>query len=130
MASGTGTGKRAFGRAARAPANGSRARGAERRSDLCGRRGPRRHARMRASLEEQEGAAEVLDSAELEKREIQDLLAKPYKFGFVSDIESEQIPKGLSEETVRRISAKKKVSRRDAPSRRGARDTGGRARET
>ena len=83
---------------------------------------------MRASLEEQEGAAEVLDSAELEKREIQDLLSKPYKFGFVSDIESEQIPKGLSEETVRRISAKKKVSRRDAPSWPGARDTGARER--
>lgn len=30
-----------------------------------------------------------------------------YKFGFTSDIESEKIPKGLSEDTVRRISAKK-----------------------
>lgn len=30
-----------------------------------------------------------------------------YKFGFTSDIESDKIPKGLNEETVRRISAKK-----------------------
>ena len=50
---------------------------------------------------------EELDSGELEKREIEDILAKPYKFGFVSDIESEAIPKGLSEETVRLISKKK-----------------------
>ena len=48
-----------------------------------------------------------MDSVEAEKREIADILAKPYKFGFVSDIESEAIPKGLSEETVRLISAKK-----------------------
>lgn len=34
-------------------------------------------------------------------------LKKDYKWGFVSDIESESIPKGLSEETVRLISAKK-----------------------
>ncbi len=30
-----------------------------------------------------------------------------YKYGFVTDIETESIPKGLSEETVRLISAKK-----------------------
>jgi Fe-S cluster assembly protein SufB len=30
-----------------------------------------------------------------------------YKFGFTSDIESDKIPKGLNEDTVRRISAKK-----------------------
>ena len=35
------------------------------------------------------------------------MLAKPYKAGFVTDIETETIPKGLSEETVRIISAKK-----------------------
>lgn len=39
--------------------------------------------------------------------EIQKLLNKPYKWGFSSDIESEKIPKGLSEDTVRLISAKK-----------------------
>uniref|UniRef100_A0A0D6R7X3 Fe-S cluster assembly protein SufB n=1 Tax=Araucaria cunninghamii TaxID=56994 RepID=A0A0D6R7X3_ARACU len=35
-------------------------------------------------------------------------LKKDYKWGFVSDIETESLPKGLSEETVRLISAKKK----------------------
>ena len=34
-------------------------------------------------------------------------LAGDYKYGFVSDIESEFAPKGLSEEVVRFISAKK-----------------------
>ena len=35
------------------------------------------------------------------------LTNREYKYGFVTDIESETIPKGLSEETVRLISAKK-----------------------
>lgn len=34
-------------------------------------------------------------------------LAGEYKYGFVTDIESELLPKGLSEDTVRFISAKK-----------------------
>ncbi len=38
---------------------------------------------------------------------IRDLAEREYKWGFVSDIESESVPKGLSEETVRMISAKK-----------------------
>ena len=42
-----------------------------------------------------------------ERKTIQKLLNKPYEFGFKSDIESVAIPKGLSEETVRIISAKK-----------------------
>ncbi len=37
-----------------------------------------------------------------------ELLAnKEYKYGFVTDIESDMIPRGLTEETVRLISAKK-----------------------
>jgi Fe-S cluster assembly protein SufB len=36
-----------------------------------------------------------------------DLAQSEYKYGFVTDIETESIPKGISEETVRRISAKK-----------------------
>jgi Fe-S cluster assembly protein SufB len=36
-----------------------------------------------------------------------DLAAQKYKYGFVTDIESETAPKGLSEDTVRFISAKK-----------------------
>src|SRR5206468_5406382 len=38
---------------------------------------------------------------------IEVLTNKEYKYGFVTDIESETIPKGLSEDTIRLISAKK-----------------------
>ncbi len=39
---------------------------------------------------------------------IRELAAREYKWGFVSDVESESVPKGLNEETVRLISAKKR----------------------
>src|SRR6186713_2342021 len=38
---------------------------------------------------------------------IQELVNQPYKHGFVTDIESDTAAKGLSEETIRFISAKK-----------------------
>ena len=38
---------------------------------------------------------------------LQNLIDQPYKHGFVTDIESETAPKGLSEETIRLISHKK-----------------------
>ena len=38
---------------------------------------------------------------------LQNLVNQPYKHGFVTDIESDVAPKGLSEETIRMISAKK-----------------------
>src|SRR5579863_7078614 len=38
---------------------------------------------------------------------IEDLANKEYKYGFVTDIETETIPRGLNEEIVRTISAKK-----------------------
>jgi Fe-S cluster assembly protein SufB len=38
---------------------------------------------------------------------VQSLVNQPYKYGFVTDIETEKIPKGLSEDVVRLISAKK-----------------------
>jgi Fe-S cluster assembly protein SufB len=38
---------------------------------------------------------------------LQSLIDQPYKHGFVTDIESETTPKGLSEETIRLISRKK-----------------------
>jgi Fe-S cluster assembly protein SufB len=38
---------------------------------------------------------------------LQNLVNQPYKHGFVSDIESDVAPKGLSEDTIRMISAKK-----------------------
>ncbi|MBW4489625.1 MAG: Fe-S cluster assembly protein SufB [Trichocoleus desertorum ATA4-8-CV12] len=38
---------------------------------------------------------------------VKTLVNQPYKYGFVTEIESETLPRGLSEETVRLISAKK-----------------------
>ncbi len=38
---------------------------------------------------------------------IRDLAQREYKWGFVTDIEEERVPKGLSEDTIRLISAKK-----------------------
>src|SRR6185437_6654262 len=45
--------------------------------------------------------------AAVETREKVSALGEKYKYGFVTDIEMERAPKGLSEETVRYISAKK-----------------------
>jgi Fe-S cluster assembly protein SufB len=39
--------------------------------------------------------------------EIQDLANREYKYGFVTDVESDTVPPGLSEDVVRAISAKK-----------------------
>jgi Fe-S cluster assembly protein SufB len=39
---------------------------------------------------------------------IRDLAEREYKWGFISDIESESVPKGLNEDTIRLISAKKR----------------------
>ena len=50
-------------------------------------------------------------STELEKKNIEKLdqiVQQDYKYGFVSNIESEKFPKGLNEEVVRLISQKKK----------------------
>src|SRR3954447_20331342 len=38
---------------------------------------------------------------------IRDLAQREYKWGFISDIEEDRVPKGLNEETIRLISAKK-----------------------
>ncbi|MBT3766548.1 MAG: Fe-S cluster assembly protein SufB [Rhodospirillaceae bacterium] len=48
------------------------------------------------------------DQAQQQKDELSEQLAgQKYKYGFVTDIESDQAPKGLSEDIVRFISAKK-----------------------
>jgi Fe-S cluster assembly protein SufB len=38
---------------------------------------------------------------------IEDLATREYKYGFVTDVEAEELPPGLNEDIVRRISAKK-----------------------
>jgi Fe-S cluster assembly protein SufB len=49
----------------------------------------------------------AMSSAALETKETVAGLGEKYKYGFVTDIEMERAPKGLSEDTVRFISAKK-----------------------
>ena len=39
---------------------------------------------------------------------IDEIVSQPYKYGFITDIETEKIPKGLNEDIVRLISSKKK----------------------
>ncbi|MEO0808399.1 MAG: Fe-S cluster assembly protein SufB, partial [Cyanobacteria bacterium J06643_4] len=38
---------------------------------------------------------------------VQSVVSQPYKYGFVTDIEADSLPRGLSEEVIRAISAKK-----------------------
>ena len=47
------------------------------------------------------------NTSKSEGEKIQDMLNKPYKWGFTTDIETSTIPKGLNEDTVRLISSKK-----------------------
>ena len=47
------------------------------------------------------------ESPKNEQSAIEDVVLNEYKYGFVTDIESESAPKGLSEDIVRFISSKK-----------------------
>jgi hypothetical protein len=69
----------------------------------CGRR-RRAGPPARASAATREDSAHSLDA---EKRDIQQMLNRPYKYGFQTFIDSETFPKGLDEDVVRAISAKK-----------------------
>jgi hypothetical protein len=55
----------------------------------------------------EEVAGQVASETGSEKAQISEFLKREYKAGFVTDIQSESIPRGLSEDTVRLISAKK-----------------------
>ena len=46
-----------------------------------------------------------------EDKILQEVTGAEYKYGFTTDIESDKIPKGLNEDIVRLISAKKKRAR-------------------
>ena len=39
---------------------------------------------------------------------LDDIVATPYKYGFTTDLETEQFEKGLSKEVVEKISSKKR----------------------
>jgi len=42
-----------------------------------------------------------------EVKQLEEIANKDYKFGFVTDIEADTLPKGLNEDIIRRLSAKK-----------------------
>ena len=48
-----------------------------------------------------------MNRLEQQDQALQDSLSRGYQHGFVTDIVSERAPEGLSEETIRFISAKK-----------------------
>lgn len=68
----------------------------------------RERRKLTCRAEAPEGATAAPEKAKASSDDtIQQFLQRDYKWGFVSNIESVQIPKGLSEDTVRIISAKK-----------------------
>ena len=50
---------------------------------------------------------EEQNAEQLARSEAEEIAAREYAYGFVTDVDEERIPRGLSEETVRLISAKK-----------------------
>ena len=66
---------------------------------------------MRKNVEKTEQkfkTAELIDEVEIQKiKNIESEITQEYKHGWVTDIEEERIPIGLSEEVVRMISNKK-----------------------
>src|SRR3954468_4615284 len=68
--------------------------------------GDRRQCRARSARRGQSDGARTMNEV-VKNREIRDVVAKDYEWGFTSDIEQEFAPKGLDEDTVRFISAKK-----------------------
>lgn len=46
-------------------------------------------------------------AGDIQNKELKELTKQQYKYGFTTDVESESLPPGLSEDTVRWISAKK-----------------------
>src|SRR5947209_17139489 len=67
--------------------------------------GGRQCGARRARRGQPDGAGAMTD--DIRNREVHEAVAKDYEWGFVSDVEQEFAPKGLSEDTVRFISAKK-----------------------
>ena len=43
-----------------------------------------------------------------EQKEIKEFTDREYKYGFVTDIDADTIPKGLNEDIIKQLSAKKK----------------------
>ena len=43
----------------------------------------------------------------VQKKELQELTSREYQYGFVTDIETDVVPRGLNEDVIRLISSKK-----------------------
>merc|ERR1719316_858243 len=58
-------------------------------------------------MEEETEEEERIRKRKEEEERVQKLISKPYKHGFVTDIDADKLAKGLTEDTVRAISARK-----------------------
>jgi FeS assembly protein SufB len=74
---------------------------------LTKRGAPRTVSALTVSAEKTESEASVPEPEASQNPELDEILAKDYKWGFSTDIESDSLPPGLNEDTVRAISAKK-----------------------
>src|SRR5262249_22314411 len=63
----------------------------------------RQHVRMRGFFQREDVRRKMSTSTKV----IQDLADRDYRYGFVTDVEQEALPRGLDENVVRLISAKK-----------------------
>src|SRR4051794_33894877 len=71
-----------------------------------GAHGRRRQCRARRARRGEPHGTGAMNEA-VKNQELRERVDKDYEWGFVSDVEQEFAPKGLSEDTVRFISAKK-----------------------
>jgi Fe-S cluster assembly protein SufB len=60
-----------------------------------------------ADYDEMEFSEETQEGLFMSDTDVLDRATESYKYGFVTDVETDTIPKGLSEDTIRRISKKK-----------------------
>ena len=58
-------------------------------------------------MEETKGSVNNQDKSEDSDFNVKKLISQPYKYGFTTDVENEEFPKGLNEDIIRLISEKK-----------------------
>ena len=52
-------------------------------------------------------SSDRIDQRDQSNSDVQKLLSQPYKYGFTTDVEVEEFPKGINEDIIRLISIKK-----------------------
>ena len=60
-----------------------------------------------AATDNSGGILVVLTGVANNPNTVEEIVSLPYKYGFITEIETEKIPKGLNEDVIRLISAKK-----------------------